>query len=86
MNRGYQHYSDGRSGMGQVHILPYRAATVIGGALLAGLSDAVGLVLTWLDRYRERRMLESLSDYMLKDIGVSRADIDQEVRKKFWRP
>jgi len=71
--------------MGQAHILPYRAATVIGDAFLAGFGGACGLVLTWLDRYRERRMLEGLSDYMLKDIGVSRADIDQEVRKKFWR-
>jgi len=50
------------------------------------LSKSIDILLLWLQRWRERRMLGELSDHMLKDIGVSRADIDQEVRKKFWRP
>ena len=30
-------------------------------------------------------MLGALGDHMLKDIGVSRADVEREVRKTFWR-
>ena len=49
------------------------------------LSKSIDTLLLCLQRCRERRMLAELSDHMLKDIGVSRADIDVEVRKKFWR-
>ena len=48
------------------------------------LSKSFDILLLWLQRWRERRMLAELSDHMLKDIGVSRADIDGETRKKFW--
>lgn len=50
---------------------------------LAG--DVVELALVWLQRSRERRQLDSFGDHMLKDIGVSRADVDREVSKPFWR-
>jgi uncharacterized protein YjiS (DUF1127 family) len=80
----FQRFSDGRSAMGQAHVLPHRAAGIIGAAIVAGLAGATGLVLTWIDRYRQRRMLSSLSDHMLKDIGVTRADVDREAGKRFW--
>jgi uncharacterized protein YjiS (DUF1127 family) len=32
----------------------------------------------------ERRALASLDDAMLKDIGITRADVDQETAKPFW--
>ena len=51
----------------------------------SNLSKFFDVLLLWLERYRERRQLAMLSDHMLKDIGVSRADIDVEMRKKFWR-
>lgn len=85
MNPDYQRYSDGRSAMGQVHVLPQRAAAVIGNALLAGFGGAFGILLTRLERHRGRRLLQGMSDHMLKDIGVTRADVDRETRKKFWR-
>jgi len=50
---------------------------------IAFLSD---LFSTWLRRARERRDLQSLDDYMLKDIGVTRADVEFEAQKHFWRP
>jgi uncharacterized protein YjiS (DUF1127 family) len=85
-NPNHQRFSDGRSAMGQVHVVPHRAAEVIGAALLAGFAAAFGILWTWRDRYRERRMLSALSDHMLKDIGVSRADVEREAGKTFWRP
>jgi uncharacterized protein YjiS (DUF1127 family) len=42
-------------------------------------------VCVWSERTRQRRQLRSLPDHMLKDIGVSRADIFQECGKPFWR-
>ena len=42
--------------------------------------------LTWLDRARQRRRLAELSDHMLRDIGLTRADAWAEVDKPFWRP
>ncbi|PZQ52279.1 MAG: hypothetical protein DI556_01050 [Rhodovulum sulfidophilum] len=31
--------------------------------------------------YRQRRTLESLDDRMLRDIGVTRADVDAEIKR-----
>ena len=39
----------------------------------------------WQQRYNERRKLLRMDDRILKDIGLSRADIDGEARKPFWR-
>jgi uncharacterized protein YjiS (DUF1127 family) len=50
-----------------------------GRPLLSGL-------MTWYDRARQRRALLGLDERMLKDIGLTRVDIDIECRKPFWRP
>jgi uncharacterized protein YjiS (DUF1127 family) len=44
------------------------------------------LLLIWFERTRQRRELSQLSSHMLKDIGLSRADVEAEVTKPFWRP
>jgi len=42
----------------------------------------------WLEvcqsRWRERRQLETLDDTALKDIGLSRADVDGEINRWPW--
>lgn len=38
----------------------------------------------WHALYRQRRQLAALSDDMLKDIGLSRADIETEATRPFW--
>jgi uncharacterized protein YjiS (DUF1127 family) len=43
-------------------------------------------LLTWLERAHQRRHLRMLSDHMLHDIGLSRADVESEAGKPFWRP
>jgi uncharacterized protein YjiS (DUF1127 family) len=54
--------------------------------LLAGRVDrAIDLLLTWHERSRQRRQLRSLSTHMLHDIGMSRADVEGEATKPFWR-
>lgn len=44
------------------------------------------LVLAWRHRIRERNRLRQLDDYMLRDIGLSRTDVERESSKPFWQP
>jgi uncharacterized protein YjiS (DUF1127 family) len=39
----------------------------------------------WRARIRQRQALSMLSDYLLSDIGLTRADVDKEVRRRFWQ-
>lgn len=48
------------------------------------LSAVVDRVFLWQDRITQRRHMQGLTDHELKDIGVSRADIELEARKPFW--
>jgi uncharacterized protein YjiS (DUF1127 family) len=43
------------------------------------------ILFLWHERTRQRRHLQSLSDHMLRDIGLSRADVRAEADKPFWR-
>jgi uncharacterized protein YjiS (DUF1127 family) len=40
----------------------------------------------WRERARERRQLAGLSEFQLRDIGLSRAEVEIELMKRFWRP
>jgi uncharacterized protein YjiS (DUF1127 family) len=39
----------------------------------------------WAERSRSRRELEELSEYTLRDIGLTRADVWREATKPWWR-
>jgi uncharacterized protein YjiS (DUF1127 family) len=41
--------------------------------------------LAWQERAHQRHHLGQLSDGMLSDIGLSRADVEMETSKPFWR-
>jgi uncharacterized protein YjiS (DUF1127 family) len=45
----------------------------------------VDRALACAERSRQRRQLAELDDYMLRDIGLSRADVASESRKHFWQ-
>jgi uncharacterized protein YjiS (DUF1127 family) len=47
--------------------------------LVRGVSRLLGLA-------RERRALARLSDDLLRDIGLSRHEVEAECRKPWWRP
>ena len=38
----------------------------------------------WLSTARERRTLAELPDYLLADIGITRAEAEAEARRPFW--
>jgi uncharacterized protein YjiS (DUF1127 family) len=60
-------------------------AQIIASDLLTAFDRAIETPIAWLERMRERQQLAGLSDDMLKDIGVSRADVEHVVEKPFWR-
>lgn len=58
-------------------------------ASTGGVQEAVanGLMATisrWYQLGCQRRQLAAMSDFALKDMGLSRADVLQEVEKPFW--
>jgi uncharacterized protein YjiS (DUF1127 family) len=52
---------------------------------LHAMQRAAKRVLTCHERARQRRQLECLSDHMLRDIGLTRADVLAEATKRFWQ-
>ncbi len=52
------------------------------GRILTGGWD---ILLAWQERAAQRRQLAAMSDRMLRDIGLSRADVAREFAKPFWR-
>ena len=38
----------------------------------------------WVSTARERRTLAELPDYLLADIGITRAEAEAEARRPFW--
>jgi uncharacterized protein YjiS (DUF1127 family) len=54
-------------------------------SLRASLSSMVARIQLWFDVSRQRKQLARLSDHMLEDIGVDRAQINAELRKPFWK-
>ncbi len=55
------------------------------GMLRAVAVRAIDVLFEWQERARERYHLESLDDHLLKDLGLSRADVAHEASKPFWR-
>jgi len=42
-------------------------------------------IVTWMERSRQRQALLALDDWVLRDIGLSRADVMREGDKPFWQ-
>jgi uncharacterized protein YjiS (DUF1127 family) len=43
------------------------------------------LLKIWRQRLRDRRELAAMDDRSLRDIGLTRYDVELELRKPFWR-
>jgi uncharacterized protein YjiS (DUF1127 family) len=67
----HPHAAGSRSGLG------IRLSSV-----LAAIADAYA---NWHERSTQRRILARLDDRMLRDVGLSRADVEREVAKPFWQ-
>jgi uncharacterized protein YjiS (DUF1127 family) len=60
------------------------AARRASAGMLLRLSRVLDTLAEWQERSRQRRHLMALNDHLLKDIGLSRADVVRESRKPFW--
>jgi uncharacterized protein YjiS (DUF1127 family) len=45
----------------------------------------IALLKEWWRRMQDRRMLATMSEQSLRDIGITRYDAEFEARKPFWR-
>lgn len=48
-----------------------------------GLHGAFRRFLRWYDRYLQRRALADLDERLLRDVGLTRADVRRECRRLF---
>jgi uncharacterized protein YjiS (DUF1127 family) len=48
------------------------------------VSRVVCWLIEWRKRAVQRRTLAMLDDHMLKDIGLSRMDVEREISRPFW--
>jgi uncharacterized protein YjiS (DUF1127 family) len=53
--------------------------------MVAVFAGACRVLSTWQERAQGRRALSRLDDHLLRDIGLSRADVERELMKPFWR-
>ena len=63
--------------LGSYRVRPARATGPLG--------PIASAVRAWMDRHRQRRALNLLDDKMLEDIGLTRLDVEHEIRKPFWQ-
>ena len=52
--------------------------------LRAALSWVILTLLRWQELARQRRALGAMSDHVLKDLGLTRADALREAGRPFW--
>jgi len=64
---------------GKVRRLPKTTRTA---GLFNGVMDTMFL---WHGRARDRRALARLSDHALRDIGITRMDVEHELYKPVWQ-
>lgn len=55
-------------------------------SLRSALMGIVATICSWQSRDEERQNLATLDDRLLSDIGLTRGQVQAEVRKPFWRP
>ena len=74
----YRYNTDDKSG--SYFVRPSRGR--LGGGFVTRLFDRL---FSWHERARQRRQLCELDDRLLRDIGVSRAEVEHEMALPFWR-
>ncbi len=62
-----------------------RSFQAVGRTLARAPIAFIDLLLLWQARAQQRGKLRQFDDRMLRDIGLSRADVEMEANKPFWR-
>ena len=64
---------------------PFRAHNPVSESITRLIGKVGQAVSSWQRRAHDRAVLASLDDRMLRDIGYSKADVDRECAKPFWK-
>ena len=67
------------------HPVSVTARLAIGDRARAAAAVLAEAVSEWRERSRQRHTLARLDDRLLRDMGLSRSDVEQEVSKPFWQ-
>ena len=59
--------------------------TSLSGRFSAATLRGVTVLETWSERFHQRRALRELSDHLMQDLALSKADVEAEAHKPFWR-
>jgi uncharacterized protein YjiS (DUF1127 family) len=62
----------------------HRIGAVPPDASVGLVTRLLAILFAWHERIRQRRQLYALDDRMLKDIGLTRVDVEREASKHFW--
>lgn len=57
----------------------------LGSAIVRILAAPFELLLEWQERLHQRALLREMPDRMLKDLGLTRSDVESEAGKPVWR-
>ena len=71
---------------GRTALIPSsRIAATRAADFMAALRHIPHIVSVWFTRIESRRSLSTMSDHILRDIGLSRGDVERELLEPFWR-
>lgn len=71
--------------MRMVDVAKLQPWTGLGATAYSRFAKAIGVVVVWRNRARERHALRRLNDHYLRDIGLTRHEAMIECDKPFWR-
>lgn len=49
------------------------------------MNDLIKTLQVWLDRHHQRKQLASMDDGQLFDLGLTRKQVEVEIKKPFWK-
>lgn len=65
---------------------PHYGAAPAGQRLALRIGRILDVLRVWHERARRRRELQEIPEHLLRDMGITREDVDREMDKPFWRP
>jgi len=69
----------------QSDFAPRAGSRGVTSVIVHAASGALEALLTWQERARQRHSLANLDDRLMKDMGLTPSQVEQELRKPFWR-
>jgi uncharacterized protein YjiS (DUF1127 family) len=72
------------AGLNVLLVPPYAASKRVT-VFFAAIGRIPHTMRVWSERAASRRALAMLNDHLLRDIGLTRGDVERELMRPFWR-